>query len=98
VTRDPMSDPGGKWLAGYAIALGVAALLAISQTCCTAKPAACPVPPAPRTVTVAVSCLRLAPPPHPELAGDKAIDAARLADAYDRLRLWALHAWAVCAE
>lgn len=93
-------DPGGKWLAGYAIALGLAALLALTQAgCCPPRPQARqPDPPARRTITVTLSCLRKPPPEHPLLAGDAAIDKARLEDAYDMLRLWALHAWAVCAE
>lgn len=91
-------DPGGKWLAGYAITLGVAALLAIAQTCCTAKPATCPPPAQPRTVRITLFCLRAPPPERPVRSGDAGIDAARLDDAYEVLRRWAMHAWAACAE
>lgn len=74
-----------------------AALIALA--CCSRPAPTCPVPPAPRTITVTLPCLTIPPPVHPELAGDPAIDRARLEQAYDALRLWVeLYAWPLCRE
>lgn len=89
-------DFGAAWLRGWTAAWFV--VIALFATCCSRpRPVAPPAPP--RVVTVTLKCLTMPPPKHPELAGDPAIDKARLEQAYDELRLWVeLYAWPICAE